>query len=300
MMMAEVLLMATAVWYVPGWLRTQQMQAGVEAALTNAYPAASVSFWKWDGDTPWGEAVASADQAAARLARDVAALSDAERAELVLVGHSLGGRLVTRSLAQLAAQGKGVREAVLLAAAIPQADEDLAKMGAASREPVLAVCNPRDVTLKYVYATFGGETAGAFGSGGSLAALSNVVERATPKDVTARVEIDQLWARSQTLKDIANHHALFYLGELARLKKGGRPSDEVLVPQEFLTIPHKVMDAGVWWDVVDATPGGWKLERHRVTRHFRILAPDRVCIAWGSEPFMLQAFKKVKARGSRR
>ena len=31
-MLAEVFLMATTVWYVPGWLRTQQMQAGVAAA----------------------------------------------------------------------------------------------------------------------------------------------------------------------------------------------------------------------------------------------------------------------------
>ena len=285
--------MATAIWYVPGWLRTQDMQAGVETALTNAYPEASVSFWKWDGDALWGEAVAAADREATRLATDVAALSDAERGDLVLVGHSLGGRLIAHALAQLAAQGKSVREAVLLAAAIPQADEDLAKMGMATREPVLAICNPRDVTLKYVYATFGGETAGAFGAGGSLAALSNVVERTTPKDVTERVAIDQLWAKSQTLKDIANHHALFYLGELARLKKGGRPSDEVLVPQEFLTIPHKVMDAGVWWDDIEATPSGWKLERNRLTHHFRILTPDRVCVAWGSESFMRKAFAKV-------
>ena len=292
-MLTEVLLMATTVWYVPGWLRTQEMQTGVEAALTNAYPSASVSFWSWNGDAPWGDAVTAADKEAARLARDIAALSDAERADLVLVGHSLGGRLVAHAIAQLAAQGKRVREAVLLAAAIPQADEDLAKMGAASREPVLAICNPRDVTLKYVYATFGGETTGAFGAGGSLAALSNVVERATPKDVTTRVAIDQLWAKSQTLKDIANHHALFYLGELARLKKGGCPSDEVLVPQEFLTIPHKVMDAGVWWDDVEATPRGWKLERNRLTHHFRILTPERVCVAWGSGPFMRQAFAKV-------
>lgn len=39
MMLTEVLLMATTVWYVPGWLRTQQMQAGVD----------------------WGEAVAAAE-----------------------------------------------------------------------------------------------------------------------------------------------------------------------------------------------------------------------------------------------
>ena len=293
-MMTEILLMATTVWYVPGWLRTQEMQSGVETALMNAYPSASVSFWKWDGDSRWGEAVASADREAARLAHDVAALPDGERANLVLVGHSLGGRLVARALAQLAAQKKGVRQAVLLAAAIPQADADLARMGEASREPVLAICNPRDVTLKYVYATFGGETAGAFGAGGSLESLSNVVERATAEDVTEQVEIDQFWAKSQTLKDVANHHALFYLGELARLRKGGAPSDEVLVPQEFLTIPHKVMDAGVWWDVVDSTPDGWKLERHRVTRHFRILTPARICVAWGSESFMKKAFQKVR------
>ena len=29
-MLTEALLMATTVWYVPGWLRTQEMQTGVD------------------------------------------------------------------------------------------------------------------------------------------------------------------------------------------------------------------------------------------------------------------------------
>ena len=55
----------------------------------------------------------------------------AEREELTIVGHSLGGRITARVLARLAEKGLRVRQAVLLAAAIPYEDPDLAKMGAA-------------------------------------------------------------------------------------------------------------------------------------------------------------------------
>lgn len=287
-------LLAMIVWYIPGWMRTQEAQDGVIPALEAAYPDATIEFKAWDGDNPiWPMAVESADREVWRLAFELATLPKEECESLTIVGHSLGGRITARLLARLAEKGLTVRQAVLMAAAIPYEDEDLGKMGAASELPVLAVCNPDDVTLRYVYAIAGGEDGAAFGANGTLKPITNVIERLTPKTITEEVQIDGSWAKSQLLKDIANHHAIFYLGYLKRILSGEAEADGVMIAQDLPTIEHKVIDAGVWWDVLEEKDG-WKLERHILTRHLRILSPDKICRAWGREEKMRAAFEKIR------
>ena len=282
------------VWYVPGWLRTASAQEGTLASLSNSFPKAEVSFWGWNGDKiVWPQAVESADQEAWRLAFQLATMPEDRRRRLTLVGHSLGGRIVARALARLAEQKLAVDRAYLLAAALPNDDPDLARMGLGARRPIMAVCNPDDVTLRYVYAMMGGERAQAFGAAGTVEPVTNVVECVVPSNATVEVKIDALWAKSQFLKDVANHHALFYLECLGGIERGERPADRVLVPQDLVTVEHTVMDAGVWWDVLD-TAKGWKLERHKLTHHCRILSNERRCVAWGGESEMKAAFEKVK------
>lgn len=286
--------MAATVWYVPGWMRARTPQEGVMPAMSNAFPKAEVAFKSWDGDKAvWPLAVEAADKEAWHLVFEIATMPMEERENLTLVGHSLGGRIVARVLARLAEKDMRVREAVLMAAAIPHDDPDLAKIGGATSLPVLAVCNPEDVTLRYVYAILGGESAPAFGANGALKPVANVIECATPSNITETVTIDRTWAKSQTLKDIANHHALFYLDYLKSLREGAKPSGEVMVPQGFPVIRHSVVDGGVWWNVL-AAHKGWKLEQHKLTTHCRILTPGRKCVAWGGKSEMAAAFEKVK------
>jgi len=294
--LAEGLMMATTVWYVPGWMRAEEPQEGVMPALTNAFPDAKIEFKAWDGDrTVWPMAVESADKESWRLAFELATMPADEREDLVIVGHSLGGRIAARVLARLAEKNLHVRQAMLLAAAIPYSDADLAKMGGASRLPVMALCNPDDVTLRYVYALFGGEDAAAFGANGTLRPIANVVEYVTPSNITERVEVDRSWAKAQVLKDICNHHALFYIDYLRGLLKGDAPAGGIMVPQHLPTIEHSVVDGGVWWNVL-AEHRGWKLEQHKLTTHCRILNPARTCVAWGGKDAMSAAFEKVKAQ----
>ena len=222
-------------------------------------------------------------------------MSKEERENLVIVGHSLGGRITARILARLAEHGLKVRQASLMAAAIPNEDPDLMKMGGGSKLPVLAVCNPDDVTLRYVYTLVGGEKAVAFGANGTLKPIANVKECVTPKDITEQVEIDALWGKAQVLKDMANHCELFYIDYLRRLLGGEEASGEVLVPQDLPTVEGKVMDAGFWWDTLAET-NGWKLQRNKVTGHGRIIDPRKVRKAWGAVEEMAKAFEKVKGQ----
>jgi hypothetical protein len=68
-----------------------------------------------------------------------------------------------------------------------------------------------------------------------------------------------------------------------------------MVPQDKINFEWKVVDAGVWWDVLDEK-GGWKFERNIVTGHCRIVNPEKLRVAWGERDKMEKAFKKVKAQ----
>ena len=295
-MIAEALMMATTVWYVPGWMRTEKPREDVMTAMTNAFPDAKVEFKAWDGDRlVWPLAVESADKESWRFAFEAAMMPKEERENLVIVGHSLGGRITARILARLSEHGLKVRQASLMAAAIPNEDPDLVKMGGGSELPVLAVCNPDDITLRYVYTLAGGEKAVAFGANGTLKQVDNVKECVMPKDITEQVKIDAGWGKVEALKKVANHCELFYIEYLRRILGGETASGEVMVPQALPTVEGKVMDSGFWWDTLAET-NGWKLQRNKVTGHGRIIDPGKVRKAWGSVEEMAKSFVKVRGQ----
>ena len=150
--------LAATVWFIPGWLRTAEPHEGIMECVSNAFPEAGVEFKNWDGDNlVWPLSVDSADKESWRFAFEIAMMPPEVRTNLTLVGHSLGGRITARVLARLAENGLKVKQAILMGAAIPANDPDLVKMGLATELPVLAVCNPKDHVLRYVYATVGGE-----------------------------------------------------------------------------------------------------------------------------------------------
>ena len=296
----SILMMAT-VWYIPGWLRAESPQEGCLERLTNTYEACSVEFKPWNGNIPiWPKAVANADETSERLADEVAALPEEVRTNLTIVGHSLGGRITARVLARLNERNVKIRQGVTLAAAIPHDDPDIAKMGGGSMLPVISICNPDDVVLRYIYTVAGGERNAAYGSpaygaNGSLAKLDNVIECVTPTNLTETVKIDHLWGESERLKKIANHHVHFYLDYLRRTVEGEGPSDRVMVVQDFITVKGRVIDAGIWWKVLD-TAAGWKLEKNIVTGHCRILDPNKIRHAWGGENRLRASFDKIKSQ----
>ena len=286
-------IMAATVWFIPGWLRTAEPHEGILECVSNAFPEASVEFKAWDGDNlVWPLSVDSADKESWRFAFEVAMMPPEVRTNLTLVGHSLGGRITARVLARLAENGLKVKQAILMGAAIPATDPDLVKMGLATELPVLAVCNPKDHVLRYVYATVGGEGAVAFGANGTPTPCANVVECVTPTNITSEVDIGGIWAK-KVIKDIANHHEKFYLEYARRILGGEEPSGKVMVPQGFPGVEGHVMDSEIWWTVLDSS-GGWKLEKNKVTGHCRIIDPDKLRKAWGREAEMRSAFEKVK------
>ena len=283
-------------WFVPGWMRTSEPEELAWNSFTNVFSITENRFHKWDGNQLWPTAAKNADAEAVKLAQEIKKMPKSRRVHLTLVGHSLGGRIVARALAQLSLDGIKIKRGILLAPAIPAKDIDLEKMGSGSEEPMIVVANPDDITLKYVYTIAGGEDGPAYGASAASKTLKNVKEISVPEDITKNTVIDAFWGRFDAVKEIANHHASFYFEELAKVLDGKESKGvRVMVPQDKINFEWKVLDAGVWWDVLDEK-SNWKLERNIVTGHCRIINPEKIRVAWGERSKMEQAFAKVKSQ----
>lgn len=292
-------ILAMIVWYFPGWMRTEKPQEGIVPALEASFPEAKVEFKAWNGDVIWPLATKNADEISDKFAAEIAAMSEEERGNLVLVGHSLGGRIAARVTSKLGSKGLKVKETILMGAALPYKDKDVEAMGNGSELPILAICNPKDVTLKYVYAAFGGEWSAAFGANGGLKTLDNCREYVVPASLVKEVSVDRFWADIEALREVANHHALFYAAALKKIVDGEELPKEVMVPQDFITIEWPVMDREVWWDIIEEHEG-WKLERNKVTGHARILDPKKIRRAWGTLENLKPAFEKIVFNDNKR
>ncbi len=280
-------------WFVPGWMRTYKPEELAWRSFTNVFSTTKNRFRRWDGNRLWPIAAKNADAEAVKLADEIKAMPEERRAHLTLVGHSLGGRIVARALSRVSSDGIKIKRGILLAPAIPANDVDIERMGFGSEEPIIVVVNPDDMTLKYVYAIAGGESGPAYGASAAFEMPRNVKEIPVTDDIVKSTVIDAFWGRFDAVKEIANHHASFYFGELSKVLDGKESKGvRVMVPQDKVNVEWKVMDAGVWWNVLDEK-AGWKLERNIVTGHCRIINPDKIRVAWGDYSRMKMAFKRV-------
>ena len=286
-------------WYFPGWMRCHATDDEALRVAASIFGGGSVDLRDWDGNVRWKKAVANADAEVAHVVAEIAGLSEDLRKQLVLVGHSLGGRIVARTLAQLADLGLKIRQGILLGAAIRDDDSDLLRMGNGLLKPVWVVCNPDDNMLKYVYATVGGEGGAALGTNGAAQRLSNCREVAVPQGIVRQTDIAAAWVVNDAVKEIANHYAVFYLSYVRMLRRNDeRQGERSLVLQDLPNMELKVANAGIWWKTIEVWEK-WQLQRHVLTGHFRILDGTDVRRAWGSEQKMCAAFAKLKTASDR-
>ena len=202
------------VMYIPGWHRCGRGEDAAFRAVQAVFPEAEVSVRTWDGNCRWKKARQSADSEAAKLAAELKAMPESKRRRLTLVGHSLGARIVIRALACLGEEDVKVKQAVVLAAAIPCDDSHLETFAAASAEPALVVCNPDDTMLKYGYRPFGGEGEKALGAAGPARSIANCAVRTVTSDSIRSMPLDALWAKVGWFRLIAAHYAPFYIRQI--------------------------------------------------------------------------------------
>ncbi len=205
--------------YVPGWHRCHRGADEAFCAVQTTFPGTVVSTYDWDGNCRWKNARTNADAAAAKLAGELMSMPEGKLSQLTLVGHSLGARIIVRALAKLAVEGKKIKTAVILAAAMPSNDPDAQNFTAATIEQATIVCNPKDTMLKYGYHPFGGEKARALGLTGPAIKPDNCHVILVSPETTRSTPLTALWAKIDWFRMIAAHYAPFYLEQLKRSRQ---------------------------------------------------------------------------------
>lgn len=152
----------------------------------------------------WEKALNDVRPTAASLANRIANnLSRSQRQKLILIGHSLGGNIIIRTLAQLSRQKLSVNSAVLLGAAIGNMDNDILPATGATQKPVCSIINPEDTALK-IFQTVTGSKALGTGCGLNFS-KSKFIERNTSSYI--------------------GHSSAFYLSQWAEMNNVKRDLD---------------------------------------------------------------------------
>ena len=202
------------IWYVPGWKRCEAKLAPEhEDFFKKAFPGSAAHIVNWNGNGDWSESVTNADAYVATLVTAIDAMKPEDRQRLTLIGHSLGGRIVAKTVAELQRKNIKIQNAVMLAAAIPFDDADAELALQSKSMPVISIYNPNDKMLKYAYRIAGGEKSTALGAHSTGKPNEFRVSWNTIED-THIPTTDINW---DFVKSVFNHTAIFYLQQLKKI-----------------------------------------------------------------------------------
>lgn len=268
--------------YVHGFQSKEQDTSQIIRILEEAYPQATeIKPWKWEAPElssnwqtgpAWGSALMNTRDASEQLYRYIQGLTKRQQKSLVLVGHSLGGRVVIEALDKCNDSNIIINHFVLAGAAIHNNSPAIKHAIDATIYQSFNLVNMRDYALG-AYCLL--ERNSALGTGYALA-----------DDTTKLKEI--------AFKMEHEHDVHIYLQKYMNcVKQNDYSSEEILVVQDYLNWRNDVIDLGVFRDCLD-NKGGWEIQKHHITGHCRIISPTKERMAWGREPEMTFSFAKVK------
>lgn len=266
---------AVEIFFVPGWRTGFHNREGCVRILQRTYPGIKITVKSWDSKQPWHVAERNAADYTQVLFNEVLNMPDARRRELILIGHSIGARIVIDVLNQLVEHGKTIHSSALLGGAIANDDPRISQSLKAIRYNCCIVYNPDDWLLKMFFPLVNKleVSLGEFG-------WKNTDERVF--ESRAR---NELWA-------FYNHYAYIYLEELERLVPQLPPIEPENIMQDEKNIVRKPADQ-LYWDDLKIFKG-WKLQKNCISGKCRIIDFYGKRRAQGSETKMRAAFTEVE------
>lgn len=129
------------------------VSSGVENALNDSNPLMGLLEFALGTVSSitqrWINALDDVEPTSQSLAKRIANdLSSSQRQNLILIGHSLGGNIIVRTLAHLNCQNLSIKSAVLLGAAIENMNRNILQAMEATQKPICSMVNPDDTALK--------------------------------------------------------------------------------------------------------------------------------------------------------
>ena len=193
-----------AVIYIPGWQNKGKLQNEPVKLLQEIYPGSKITVKIWDSDGDFETCKERADKFAGILADEICAMPQDTQRNIVLIGHSLGGRIAVKTVAGLKEKNVYIRQAVFLGAAIPEDAREIAAAWGAVLEPCINIHNRHDKILRTIYSVFGAGLRDALGSYGYSGSFYGV-------------HMLQYEIKSNE-NEMANHDVTWYMAKLAEIK----------------------------------------------------------------------------------
>ena len=137
---------AAEVFFIPGWYSEWIIYSKHTRTLETLFPQSKVNVCKWDSNRLWKNAKISAGEFAREFSSGLLTQKNTEN--VILIGHSLGGRIVLDTAAELAKQKRKVRRLILLGTAGRMSEADVKNCQQISILPVVNIYCPDDNLLK--------------------------------------------------------------------------------------------------------------------------------------------------------
>lgn len=299
---------APRVIYVHGWMPDPQFSHDGELELLRQiFPSSKIELYQWEAHADFNDCVRRADNAALALSGKIEKLPDGERENIILIGHSLGGRIVIRTMALLAKNNKPVLRGIFLAAAIPHDDPDIAAAIKNSKFANINVFNRQDYILRHLYGICGEGLKNALGAYG----YAFPFPRGQMMQFENTSQKEKIISADEYLDRLAMHDAVFYISFLQNhadeIKSGVKNPlaiddstakeniERIRVLQDRPNPTMKIVDIGVGWETVDSI-SGWRLQRSNTLINgelYRIVDPLDYQRASGNERKMRASFNQI-------
>lgn len=180
------------VFLIGGWFSQTADYKSHTGEIAKIYPCAKVEHFLWDANGSWDESRDNADGLAPeQLIKRLEPLTQQNSLQkTVLIGHSLGGRAVVRTLAKLHQTGQPqLYQAILMGAAINNDDPEISDAVLQVQHDIFNFYSKADGVLRYLYQGYHlKEALGLSGSAKEIPGLRNIKVSGTEEHIYGLVE----------------------------------------------------------------------------------------------------------------
>lgn len=290
--------------FVPGWQSQgtsyQTEIADIIEVLNWQYP--NIHFhgqrcqWEsffgfWNGiKVSYQSAVKNTEKAGEDLYHQILQLPKQTQKNLVLVGHSLGCRVIANASALLEAKNIKIKQVIFFAAAITDDNPKIKSVLHCSTEAVLSFIHPQDGALMAARCNEKKVMLGL----GSLKKRNKLRELLIAKnEYSIGGCFSPVEQAIEFFEYIPNHEVQHFIfaWEKSSYNWGMPLIDDIIIPQDWANVKKSAMDEKVFWTLVENCCG-WELQQYD-GGHYRILNPEKFRVASGNER-VIQVFSRIK------
>ncbi len=268
--------------FIPGFKTKEVPSEDYSKHIRELFSDSEIEVHKWESNwsvLDWSRTVKIADLSTEIIVEKIERMSVEKRHDLVLIGHSLGGRIAIRALAKLSENSMQIKRGIFLGAAIPDDDPDIEKALKATRLPCINISNREDYVLRNIYGMAGEE---AFDSNlkCALGAYGCHVKHPKAALLDYSIPITSSDKNRGTIDKYENHMASCYFAELGILLTS-RQYGEYANPISH--IRKASLEKGNW--DMNNDFHGWRMFQNSYSKQCKIVSP------WGNTLLIDEYYK---------